>query len=515
MRVSVFALATALALVIGGSAQSAPGPSPAELAKSLIEEASAAPVEIFADIALRQGFLQLLPAGERAATLERAFRRAGEAREQWPLTAALSPAPLSGSEIALAYNPALDRLAGASLRLDSLSIRCRVVQALLGIDPKLARALFEEITRPAPPKASCADNSVPDPGIYLETLAAVAERGEFSDEERRKGVPWLLIERGLTGISGALETATAARTFAPLVKSEPQAQALSTKLAIAMSQSDSDRAFTLALRRSLLITHVLKVAYAARAAGASDAVLITALRGYLTRHLSGTRCRDNSGANPRADTPTVEAFAEYLGDGERTDIAPITPEERVPSKLEDAYAPPAYANAPEFQALMKQVEDLPVVPMIQLRTSPPILHRTPMREFPESRARDTLSRIGDLKGVMGQEPVEVFHEKCRLIASILTAPALDGLRWITVNEAAGILGDPIILQRAPAEWLAEVQDLLGQAGLFGLSAKTSASPSGRQSPTTLRADLAAALADSRLSVLSLYGRIERFNASKK
>jgi hypothetical protein len=501
-----------LAAAVYASGQTARGAAAIEAARSLLEEAGAAPVEVLADIALRQDLLPLLPKSEQAAVLERVFRRASEAHEQWPLLMAMSALPYRPDlGISPEHNPALDRYSASGLRLDSLSIRCRVVQALLGIDPKLARALFEEIPRPAPPQASCADSAVPDAGVYMETLAAVAERGAFSDEERRKGVPWLLIEHGLTGISGAVEMVAAARTFAPMVKTEAQAQMVSTKLALAMAQPDSDRAFTLALRLRVLITPALKVAYSARAVGASDAVIITALRGYLARQLSGARCRDNSGPNSKADSPTVEAFAEYLSDAERTDIAPLAPEEHTPSKLEDGYAPHLYANAPEFRALMKEVEDLPEPP-VALRTSIPSLS-PPLREFPEVRARDTLSRIADLKAVSGQDPVEVFHEKCRLLARILTPPVSYEARRIAIGETVHILGDAVILQRAPAEWLTEVQDLIAQTGLFELMAKTPAP--AQESPATLHLDLAAALADSRLPALSLYGRMAQSRASKQ
>jgi hypothetical protein len=261
-------------------AQERRAPTPAEAAKSLLDEAGAAPVEILADIALGPKLLPLLSKTEKAAVLEMVFRRAGEAHELWPLRNAVPVRKTAGPLADAGAGPLADREAGAALKLDALSIRCRIVQMLLDIDPKLARRLFEEIARPDPPKTDCAGSLVPDAGIYLETLAAIAKRADFSDEERRKGAPWLLVESGMGGLAGAWDVVNAARSFGSLITSESRAQVFSSRLASAMAYTDSDRAFTSAARQGVLITQALQAAAAVQRARTSDAPILMALRTY-------------------------------------------------------------------------------------------------------------------------------------------------------------------------------------------------------------------------------------------
>ncbi len=72
--------------------QQKPAPTPAERAKALLDEASAAPVEIFAQIASSK-LLPVLPPKEREEVLTRLFDRAGEARAPLPLQYAAQIAP--------------------------------------------------------------------------------------------------------------------------------------------------------------------------------------------------------------------------------------------------------------------------------------------------------------------------------------------------------------------------------------------------------------------------------------
>lgn len=138
--VLVFAAARA-----AGFAQPAPKRVPqtlpansADRARAILDAAHAAPVEVFGDIALgaslssRPNLLTTLPDKEKAPLLEEIFRRAGEARDALPLRY-VGAGRASGT--------AADTEAAHRLQLDALSLRCRVVQTLLRIDPKLAREL--------------------------------------------------------------------------------------------------------------------------------------------------------------------------------------------------------------------------------------------------------------------------------------------------------------------------------------------------------------------------------------
>src|SRR5260370_863605 len=71
------------------------------------------------------------------------------------------------------------------LKLDALSLRSRAVRNMLPLDGARARAMFQEINRPALTPLSCDDALVYDVSDYYRTLGAVVD-ATFNDNERKK-----------------------------------------------------------------------------------------------------------------------------------------------------------------------------------------------------------------------------------------------------------------------------------------------------------------------------------------
>src|SRR5689334_10210479 len=104
-------------------------PSPIE---SAIDMARGAPGEFAADGLIRIAALEQVDKSQKAALLEQAFQRAGEAQEPYKRRASITK--VAGS--AGFYNRAYDQ------DLDALSLRLRAVEALLPLDGRKARELF-------------------------------------------------------------------------------------------------------------------------------------------------------------------------------------------------------------------------------------------------------------------------------------------------------------------------------------------------------------------------------------
>ena len=469
-------------------------PGPAERTRVLLDDARAAPVEIFADITFQ--LLDRLPDKEKTAALEEVFHRAREAAQPLPLERAPSPSEVDASR----RSPGNTDLAGIlerayKLRLDTLSLQCRVVEELLRIDPAAARRLFEQIAPPRVPAMDCTREFVPNAGVYIEILAAVAERGAFTEEERQKQAPWFLVERGARSVATSWELAAAAKALPRLARNEREAQILSAALAGALSLTDSDRAYTAVVRRGSLVGSFLQAARTLHALGAPD-LLTPALRAYLVRQMSAERCLDNFPAPPGGFQSRDQTFRDWaypmlalaldgilMGFNRKVEngagIAPISTDEARPAKVEGEAKRSEFMNGPEFRDLENEIRGLG--PLI-------------IDAFSQSRltaewgfqARQALSKVQDWKGAPQQPGLQVFHEKCALLLRMVNMAPPGETRRIALSELVALFSDPAIPAKSPAEWLSELRLLL-------------ASPAP---------DILQALAASRLPALALYGRLK-------
>lgn len=485
--------------------QVAPQSSAANHARDLLHEARAAPVEIFADIVLNSRLLSLLSKRDTVDVLESVFWSTRAAVEAWPMDYS-GPSPLEG--------PDADRAGGHRMRLDALTIRCRVILELLKIDPRLARKLFETIAQPVMPKTGCEERFVPNASIYAVTLAAIAHSPAFSEEERKRGVPRSLVESYARSLRSSWEIVASAKKFPDFGGTEKDAVAISQAVAQSLALSDDDRAFTNATRTGSLVSEVLAAAEKLHATGATQMPILTGLRAYLIRHLSAVRCREND-AEVLAVSPDAKAVEEFNAFVRgRTSIAPISVKETKPAAIESVTASPRYVNAATYQSMVAEVERISMVvahEMADGRT------RASMRKKPfgeednvELRARDLLFRIEDLSPSPGQDPMEVFHQRCFLLRTLVTAPLREDTLLRARESALSVLNDPTVLSRSPAQWLFEYRRFIASSKVLRDLAR---SEKEKAKVSTSNVDLFRMLAGSGLLAPSLYGRIELFAAN--
>jgi hypothetical protein len=510
-------LRLSLALLAVTSCFAQPPQTAPDSAHAILADAHATPAEIFADIVFRPNVLSALPEKEQIQTLEDVFYRAGEAHEPVALRFYALPSHLTAREA--------NRAAAYGAGLDALSIRCRVIRLMLKLDAQKAGVMFEAMSRPEEPKGDCSQRFIPDAGIYFETLAAVASSGGFTEEQRAKQAPFLMLERGARSAGSSWDIIAAAKNLAALAHNEKEAAALESALAASLAINDSDRAFTNAVRYGFLVHTVLAARETLQKKGAPGTAILEALRGYLVRHLTAARCRENE-AEADGHDYEVEEFDNTLAG--RTDIAPIG-DGLKPSQLEDVAAPEDYANAAEFAALKAQET---AIAYFGMNTGPGgftmfMPGTSPLSDldsvFPTSnadaqfRAQQLLYKIGDFAAAPGQDPLEVFHQKCALLRSLLGAPLDADTERAINNQAIAVLEDSTILSRSPVEWLNEYQvfsasrrmrdtyntDIIGR--MRGAS-KLEGYPTAHD-PT-----LNDPLIHSSFLPISLYGRIESFRA---
>ena len=172
-------------------------------------------VEIFADIVFHLLDTGKIPQKERVPLLDEIFLRATDAREAVPeRPAVIRPAPRI--------------LIRSQIKLDALTIQCRVVRALLGIDAKHGRELFSRIPRPHVPQIDCKGAILEEPTPYFETVEAVVLHAPFSPKEQEDRVPFWIWRVLSAGFKPRSKSPWRAFNLAYLVHDEKDALAMAS-----------------------------------------------------------------------------------------------------------------------------------------------------------------------------------------------------------------------------------------------------------------------------------------------
>jgi hypothetical protein len=453
-RAAVIALVTAAL----GAAASDP-------VAAILDQARTTPPEIFADVAFRLLDDNRIAGNDRVALLDEVFLRADGARQPAPLR------PAAGL-----------RIGPADLHLDALSIKCRVVKALLDIDGQRARELFTQVARPQLAKPDCSTAILTDPTIYFDTLAQVVTKAPFTAEEQKKQVPFWMMADAVHGIGTSLEVVAAARNFSQLVHSENEALAMSSAFAAALNIDDSDRNFGAAATRGNLVDAVQIASDRFARLGASPRTMQEALRGYLVRHLAAVRCEDSSDADYAF---SVSLFNQILG--QQSGIQPISEDDSQPAKREGRAEKPPQRNEDGLNELANDVRALAT------------------KEPDPDQVRKVLDKLRDWKGAPDEDAVSVFQRKAGIYSTLLMRFRVVAARgeqpaasfWPSiVSGLISTLEDSSVLDASPCDWLYQVSGV-ERTSVAKLAVSMAA-------PT----DIAQAMMGSSLSSLAVYGRLE-------
>jgi hypothetical protein len=263
---------------------------------------------------------------------------------------------------------------------------------------------------------------------------------------------------------------------------------MSGAFAAALGIDDSDRDFSAAIRSANLVDAVLMATNRFAILGAPPQTVQAALRAYLVRHLTATRCTDNvEGLSDNAITTFNTAVIR------QTAVPPLTVEETTASKLEGTAEMQQSSDQSEYEEIWRS--------LVALSKGP----ASPDRD-------DVLSRILAWKGVEGQDPVGVFHQKVGLffqtmgpnIRMVLTEGFNGPTRYQTV--AAGLiatLSDPAILNLAPSDWLTEFRKVEQRVTI-----QANSKVAGQiLHEDVFPPDIAQAMMAANLSALQVYGKL--------
>src|SRR5580693_682559 len=223
-----------LILVVLGSSATSHGfaaTHPPVLA-GLVDRARALPPEFAADALLRIiGVPAFTDVAWKREVLEDAFHLASGAQEPFARRN-WTGSPASIFEKAYAQG------------LDACTLQCKAVHAMLAIDYKKARELFDQIPPPQIPALSCDDTLVYDVSILYVTANEVSARA-FSAKEVADEEPFHLLQRYAAAMTSPVQAAPIARMLVGASLKPGQFEALVDSFAGALTVlSGDDRSFS-------------------------------------------------------------------------------------------------------------------------------------------------------------------------------------------------------------------------------------------------------------------------------
>ncbi|MBZ5583071.1 MAG: hypothetical protein LAQ30_12880 [Acidobacteriia bacterium] len=226
--------------------------------------------------------------------------------------------------------------------LDALALQTRAVEAVLPLNPQRAVEMFLSIVPPKVEGVACADPVIPDVSAYYSTANKLFERG-FTAAQRKKGDDLRFLETCIASMTSPAHVRPVLEMLSAAKLPPQDRTALLSRFAVTLETvSGSDRIFATtqwavvpaAFPETPEPMHLPRP-FLPEIPDAN--LFVPALRSYVVRQASGSRCSDNITKDKLPLSVTnFNALAAKL-DPEGARFKPITAEEAKLGKDEGTY----------------------------------------------------------------------------------------------------------------------------------------------------------------------------------
>lgn len=421
--------------------------------ETFITYAQSVPAEFSADLLIR-----LVESGEikerkrRQDLLIEAFYTAAKAKQ--PLKLAALPGGAVDSRLGYRAN-------AFRLGLDSLSLQSRAINALLLLNKKKARQLFDEIKLKVNP-LDCEDTLAYDLDSFFEMTLAIAQTA-FNTEETQRGEHIYFVENSISKINSSNQIQPAVKLLISLKTSNLELARLGHAFSTALAKIPTDdRSFSAPWNSTLSSIDGLVSKFNQR--GLPSDEIIEAYRTYLINQLTGQRCAETKAAKEQKalETSLVTHFNERLRSLAYKNIGPISEDEIKPGRREGSVRDEVYWTSAKSKSILSA--------MRRLR------FKSPGTEFnaQEKESAEWQSQLSQLMKELAswvpsdeKSDEDYFHQRCvvyyALIKAIPTDIQYDGLRDEALRDFATLLSSSQLQKEKPAEWFLHAKILIDRA----------------------------------------------------
>ncbi len=302
-----------------------------------------------------------------------------------------------------------------SLNLDRLSIQCRTVNKLIGLDKKKARDYFKKVSYPGLKSLSCEEPLIYDVSAYYDLLSSVINQ-TFTEQEIKQREHIFLIEQAILGINSPVELAPAMRVIASLKIPQTDLLIVVGVLSKKMSELSSDaRSLHWALRS--LGEEVKKLATYCKDKELSPDGLLESYRVFLVSNMSKNWCNDYKDKSKIAKLIQKEAdlfngtLVSIYGDSSK--VLPIEIKEIAPKGLDGGMKIQFYWESPTGQLLFKGIQKLNYEGRTKRSTS------EKEQKTWESNLSEYYHVLSSWKKEGAISEIDYFHQKAALMGFLL------------------------------------------------------------------------------------------------
>jgi len=379
--------------------------------------------------------------------LEEAFRQSSDAQEKLRLKVWAGRVDTQTGYMSAAYD----------LRLDALSLKSRIVKAMLGVDARRARTLFGEIPKLKLSALSCSDALGYDVSEFYTTLHAVEEKG-FDKEERAQGESWRFVRLYTDEIVSPAQVGPVVNLIADLKAPGPELNLFVRSLSATLKKIPEDpRSFALSMRHGDVLRGFERLIDECRNKNVPAGELLSSLRSYMIRQLSSVQCADSllKSSESLPESNEQEKNDDDIAYVNRWFKDPIKNDDVKPSRIEAGADSAQFWLSPESGRLLMQVKAL----RFGTKRTPLTVEERSTLEWQDNLVR-FLSNLEDWDGSTEKRESDYFHEKCELYRALFDLPSSDDNYIRILVSFASYLRNTNIQKRSRIEWLLHANYLL-------------------------------------------------------
>jgi hypothetical protein len=376
------------------------------------------------------------------------------------------------------------------LNLDRVSLQSRAVDALLAVDAKRARNLFEQMTAPALPPLACEEPLAYDVSLPYEVLGRLAAQG-FTAKERAEGRHLALLRTYVGELRSHAQVIPAVHLLQTTALSSGDEAELVAVFSHSLERLEGDeRSFANAMSSEGL-TAFGRLIIQLEAKEISTAGLLQALRTYLVANFGGTRCPEIARSRDEGGLPSVIVGfnKEMLPSIQKVQIRPIKAEEIQDFQILSGPAVDSYWQSSPSRDLLVGCQKL----RFGSNGEPYTLEQR--KEF--SWAAQLADYVTALESWKPDNEVaaDFFHEKSVLYTSLIDLVPEGPDRLKIIDSYVSFLELNDFATKSRIEWFMHVNDLIKVSHRW---------------PETDRRELLKTLLNSRDVNLNLYAQLDRW-----
>lgn len=446
--------------------------------QNLVVAARSLPAEFAIDILLRIASSNSVDKQRKQQLLEDAFILSSEVQNA--LREKVIPIPGASVDRRSSY-----RSYAFDLKLDTLSIRIRIIDQMFSLDKSRALRMLEQVS----PKLtfrnlSCSDQTIYDVGDFYRVLERIT-RSAYDEKQIQQGERVQFLLPYIENMTSPVQISPLANLLIGVGLKPREAIIVTQAFAHALRKiSVDDRLFTAALKQDRTTYSLIRLIDWAGKNEVLSTDLGKAYRVYLSKHLTGTRCEDNvKGIGDELPNYVREINYFYHGD-------PFTPDEIKASRVEHGPPKQEYFESPDSKRLQDNFKTLRGYDDVD-----PSAEELKSSASWQEKMLDYLRQL-ETWNSNSESSVDSLHQKSNLYMALLQiVPAGNAADQVVVSYVK-LLSQDSSMQESRIEWLWHVNDLIRYL---------------RERPPRERNRLLGVIQDSKNPVLQVYVELTKAN----